>query len=218
MIEKEKDWYDEPDVLTTVLLSVIGLILILSQTHAIRNHLGLFEMIKSLINYSSVYIFFLAYFSLLKTKIGKKYFNLLNLILAIMYAILFIGSFFSFIQFFKLETLVVFLQTGAIFIYLVKVLLEETSLYKRLGLTRIPFDKINNDAYFYGVSLLVILNMTVTLFDTKVFYSVVLVVLETLFLIGFARYLYLYQAYKNEKKKVTHRKKKKEEKGDINEK
>jgi len=194
-MERERDWYDDPNILTTVIALILGLILILSQTYAIRNHLGLWYMIRSLINYSSVYVILLAYFILLKTKVGKRYFVLMNIILGFMFAILSLGSIFSMIQFFKLETIFTFLQNTLVFFYFVKVLWRDTKLYSMFGFSKIPFDKVTNDYYFYGISALFILGMILSFVDRPPFDSFVLLLLQTLFFIGFVRYLYLYQEY-----------------------
>ncbi len=198
-MEREKDWYDDPNILTTVMLFILGLILILSQTYAIRNHLGLWYMIRSLINYSSVYVILLAYFILLKTKVGKRYFVIMNVILGGMFAILSLGSVFSMIQFFKLETIFSFLQNTCVFFYFVKVMGKDTNLYFKLGFSKIPFDKVTNDYYFYGISALYILGMVLSFVDKPPFDTFVLLLLQTIFFIGFVRYLYLYQEYLDER-------------------
>ena len=77
---KEKEWYDNPDLITTMLIGVIILSIILSQSFAIRNHLDTGTILRSILNHNSLYLLALVYFIFIKTKIEKRYFHFLNII------------------------------------------------------------------------------------------------------------------------------------------
>ena len=70
-IQKEKEWYDNPNLLTNILIGLIAIIIIFSQTFAVRNNLGAEDIFRSLLNYNSIYILMLIYFILLKTRVGR---------------------------------------------------------------------------------------------------------------------------------------------------
>ena len=82
-----REWYDNPNFITTFTIIVLGFIIILSQSFAVKNGIGSSAILRNLFNHNSMYIVGLLYFIPLKTKTGKKYFNFLNLFLILIYAI-----------------------------------------------------------------------------------------------------------------------------------
>ena len=72
----EIEWYDNPLIVTNIIIGLIAIIIILSQSFAINNNLSTQAILRSIINHNSIYLIVLVYFVALKTNIGKKYFDL----------------------------------------------------------------------------------------------------------------------------------------------
>ena len=73
--KNEIEWYDNPNLITSFIIGLIALIVILSQSFAINNHLSAMEILSSILNHNIVYLLMCVYFVALKTKPGKKYFD-----------------------------------------------------------------------------------------------------------------------------------------------
>ena len=56
-LKEEKEWYDNPNLITTMLIGVIILSILLSQSFAIRNHLDTATIFRSILNHNSLYLF-----------------------------------------------------------------------------------------------------------------------------------------------------------------
>ena len=75
---KEKnniEWYDNPNLITTIGIITLVLVIVLSQSFAVKNNMSSNEILRSLLNHNSIYLVGLLYFVPLKTKSGKKYFD-----------------------------------------------------------------------------------------------------------------------------------------------
>lgn len=199
--KKELEWYDDPGLITTLLIGCLILLLIISQGYAIRHQMGIATIFMTLLNHNITYIIYLVYLILLKTTIGKRSFTGLNLLMSCLYIILFIGSFLNMTSVFNLESIVSFASSFILLCYFTYSFLENTKLYKSLSLDKIPFAKISNNWYFWAFAVLQSVLFILGMIGTIQFDSVVLLLLETIFNIGFARYIYLYQAYKEGKEK-----------------
>ena len=82
MVENKSsnEWYSNATFITNLILIVIIIAIVISQSFAVRsNDVELLDIIRSLVNHNFIYIVALVYFVFLKTNIGKKYFNFLNL-------------------------------------------------------------------------------------------------------------------------------------------
>ena len=79
--EKKVEWYNEPSMVTSILIGLIVVIILLSQSFAIKNELSAMSILSSILSHNSVYLLVCVYFIFLKTKLGKKYFNYLNIFL-----------------------------------------------------------------------------------------------------------------------------------------
>ena len=151
MVEKKKkdlEWYDNPNMIVALLLGLNIAVIILSQAFAIKNNLSGMEMFRTILNHNSTYIMLLVYFAFLMTKFGKKYFNFLNIILIIFYALVSIASLLTVFQSFGLSSLVYLLLYLIIFIYLVGTFLRDTRFWKELDLEKIPFDEVTTTGIF----------------------------------------------------------------------
>ena len=203
MVEKKKkdlEWYDNPNMIVTLLLGLNIAVIILSQAFAIKSNLSGMEMFRTILNHNSIYIMLLVYFAFLMTKFGKKYFNFLNIILIIFYALVMIASLLTVFQSFGLSSLVSLLLYLIIFIYLVGTFIRDTRLWQELDLGKIPFDEVTNDWYFYAIILLSVVYLAVNLISADTFDGIVLSTLGTICIMLFARYIYLYKAYLESKK------------------
>ena len=210
MLEKNKkeiEWYDNPNFIVSLLLGLNIAVIILSQAFAIKNNLSSLEIFRSILNHNSAYIMLLVYFIFLETKVGKKYFNFLNIILIIFYALVTIASLLTVFQSFGLSSLVYLILYLVIFIYLVDTFMRDTRLWKELDLDKLPFDEVTNDWYFYAIMLLSVVYLAVDLISASSFDGVVLSTLGTICIMLFARYIYLYKAYQESKTKKEVKKK-----------
>ena len=97
MEKDEKNWYNSANVITNLIIITILFIMISSQSFA-ANGDNSFKLITSMINHNITYVLILIYFVLLKFKIGKKYFNYLNLFLLVLYLISTITSLLTLFQ------------------------------------------------------------------------------------------------------------------------
>ena len=194
-------WYDSANMITTLIIIVIGLIIICSQSFTLGKDSS-FALFTSVINHNSVYLFILIYFVLLKFYIGKRYFNYLSVLIIFIYFITTTTSFLTLIQSFSLNTVLDFMLNFFIFIYLVHSLLKDTRIWREFYLSKSPFNEISNDFMFYSIIVLSIFLLAVNLINTVVMSGVIISVLDTVFLLLLARYIYLYRRYLEEKKHI----------------
>ncbi len=194
-IKTEKEWYDNPNVLTNILIVFIGIIVILSQSFAVKSNLGAEDIFRSLLNYNSTYILVLVYFIMLKTKIGKRYFNFLNILLIIVYFLNTFASLLTVFQSFGITSLISCSLNLVILFYIVYTFMKDTRFYYELKLERIPFDEVTNEWYFYAVGILSVILLVTNLILVENFQSVVLALFNCIYMMMFARYVYLYNCH-----------------------
>ena len=200
----EVEWYDNPGVVTNIIIALIAVIIILSQSFAINNNLSTQAILSSIINHNSVYLIVLVYFIALKTRIGKRYFDFLNVFLVLLYFITAITSILTLFQSFSLETLLGCLLHFVLFIYLFHTLFRRTRVWKEFHLKKSPFNEIKNDAYFYAITILAVLLLAIDLIATTTFDGTVLALLDAIYIVFFARYVYLYGCFlDNKEKKIS---------------
>lgn len=208
---KEKEWYDDENLITSMLIGLLILIIIVSQSFAIRNQLGLGFMVRSLLNYNSIYLIFLTYFILIKTKFGKRNFNVCNICLIVIQMLVVLASLFNIFQVFHVTTITNFILNGMVFIYMIYSLLKDTALWERFHLSKLSFERIENQYYFYIISAVAGLSLIIGIFSSFSFDTVVLSLLKTMMMIGIARYLYLWLNYQEKRTKEKLEEKMKEE-------
>lgn len=199
VLNKEIEWYDNPNLITSLIIGLIGLIIILSQSFAIHNNLSAISILSNILNHNSIYLFIGAYFIALKTRIGKKYFDFLNLFLIIIHTLTAVTSFLTIFQSFGLSSLVGLSIDVLILIYLVHTLLRSTNIWKGANLGNSPFNEITNDGYFYTIFILSITLLAVNLISTTSFDGTILTLMECLFTLLFIRYIFLYGAFLDSK-------------------
>lgn len=197
----EVEWYDNPSTITNMLLELIILIIILSQSFAINNNMSSADILRSILNHNSVYLLVLVYFGLLKTKTGKKYFDFLNLFLILLYSIITITSLLTVFQSFTLNTILSLAINSLLILYFVHTFLRGTRIWKEFKLAKSPFNEITNSGYFYSIMVFSIILLAVNLISTTSFDGTVLSLLDCVYIILLSRYVYLYYSYLDSKKK-----------------
>lgn len=199
--QKEIEWYDNPGIVTTILIGLIALIIILSQSFAINNNLSTEAILKSIINHNSIYLMVLVYFVALKTKTGKKYFDFLNVFLILLYFITGLTSFLTLFQSFSLKSLLNLALHVTLFVYLFHTFFRRTRVWNDFKLKKSPFNEITNDVYFYTIFVLVVTLLAIDLIVTTTFDGTVLALLDSIYIMLFARYTYLYACFLDRKEK-----------------
>lgn len=208
-IQKEKEWYDNPNLLTSLLIFLTTVIIILSQSFAVKNNLGTEDILRSLLNYNSIYMLMLVYFIMLKTKVGRRYFNFLNIILILVYFLNTFASLLTVFQSFGISSLITCCLNFIILFYITYTFTKETRFYKELHLNKVPFDEVTNEWYFYAIGILAVVLLVTDFIVVENFQSVVLSMFNCIYTILFSRYVFLYNCHldyvsrkgKNKKKK-----------------
>ena len=201
MDNKKREWFDDSSVLTSVIICLILTIIILSQAFAVRNNIGAVNTFRNLLNHNTIYIIALIYFIFLKTKIGRKYFNILNSIYIVIYFLIVLASFLTIFQSFGLVSLVELLVNFILLLYMMYTFLNNTRLWKDFRLDKVPFDEIKNEWYFYSISFLSVMAMLVDLMSAVKIDGVMLSFFDSVYTVLFARYIYLYKKYEESKEK-----------------
>ena len=194
------EWYDNPNFISNLMIVLIFSIIICSQSFAIGDNNSL-QLFGSIINYNTVYILVLIYFLSLKTSMGKKYFNYLNLFVIFIYLVNTITSFLTVIQDFSLSTVLSFSFVFVLFIYIIHTFLRDTRLWKDFNMKVSPFNELTNDWYFYTLIVLSTGLLIVKLISTLLFSGVILSLFDCLYIIILGRYIYLYRDYLDDKNK-----------------
>jgi len=197
--KKELSWYNNPSLLTSLILLDLFLILIFSQSLGIGSQLTAQELFRNIINLNTSYVLVFIYFLLLNFRVGKRYFNTLNLILILLYFIITITSFLSIFHVFNIFSCLMFGLNFVLFIQMFHVLLRDTRIWDDFGLSKSPFNEIHSDSYFYIISILSILYLAINLVFTSEFDSVVIILFVSIFYMFFSRFLMLYSNYLDSK-------------------
>lgn len=191
-IKKQVEWYDNPNVITSFIIGLIALIVILSQSFAINNHLSASEILSSILNHNIVYLLMCIYFVALKTKYGKRYFDFLNIFVIVLHMLTAITSLLTLFQSFGLGSLLGLAIDLVILIYMIHTFLRSTRMWKSMGLNKSPFNEISNSTYFNSILVLAVTLLAVNLISTTSFDGTVLTLMDTAYTILFTRYIFLY--------------------------
>lgn len=194
-----KKFFNDANFITTGIIIVILFIIICSQSFAVvgTNSISVFT---SVINHNTVYLLVLIYFVFLKTYVGKKYFNYLNVFLMFIYLMATITSLLTVIQSFSLNTIFSFMINLLLIIYLFHTMFRDTRVWKEFRLGNSPFNELSNDFYFNSVVVIVILSLCVNLILTVVVSGLFISFLDALYVVLFTRYIYLYRSFLDSKK------------------
>lgn len=198
---QQEEWYDNPSMVTNLIIGLIFLIILLSQSFAINHNLSVDSILISIMNHNMIYLLVIIYFILLKTQTGKKYFNFLNIFLIVLYAVTAVTSFLTIFQSFTLRALLSFGVNVIFVVYLVYTFLQNTRVWKEFKLEKSLFSDIQNSNYFYSIIVLSVLLLTVNLISTTSLDGTILTTMDFIYTILFARYIYLYHDYLDQKYK-----------------
>ena len=190
--KNQVEWYDNPNLITSFIIGLIALIVILSQSFAINNHLSASEILSSILNHNIVYLLMCIYFVALKTKFGKRYFDFLNIFVIVLHMLTAITSLLTLFQSFGLGSLLVLAIDLVILIYMIHMFLRSTRMWKGMGLNKSPFNEISNSTYFNSILVLAVTLLAVNLISTTSFDGTVLTLMDTAYTILFTRYIFLY--------------------------
>lgn len=200
-INTEKEWYDNPNMLTSIIIGVIVVTIIMSQAFAVKNNIGAINTFRSLLNHNSTYIIALIYFCFIKSKVGKRYFNIINVLYIAVYLLMVLASFLTIFQSFGIASLANLFLHFVILFFMVYTFLRETRYWKEFGLEQVPFDEVPNDWYFYAICVFSAVVLFVYLIGATNFDGVVLSLFDAIYTILFGRYIYLYKEHEDAKKK-----------------
>ncbi len=217
-VKRESEWYDNPNFLTSIILGVIIVIIILSQAFAVKNNIGTLNILRSLFNHNSTYVIALVYFALIKFKVGKKYFNFINVFYIFMYVLIVLASFLTIFQSFGIFSLTNLLLNLVLLFFMIYTFLGSSRYWKEFNLDQIPFDEVSNEWYFYSICILSFVVLLANLIGATNFDSVILSLFDAIYIILFGRYIYLYKEYEDHKKSLAQIKKKQTKKVKKNEK
>lgn len=198
--EKRLEWYNNPSMVTNIIIGLIVLNVLLSQSFAIKNGLSVGNMLTSILSHNSVYLLAAIYFICLKTKVGKKYFNFLNLFLILVYLLTSLTSLLTVIQSFNLGSVISLCIQLFIVLYLVHTFFRGTHIWKEFKFNKSPFNEFSNDGYYYTIMILAVILLAVNLILTTSFHGTILALLDCSFTLLFSRYIYLYWQYLDDKK------------------
>ncbi len=202
---KEKDWFDSPNAITFVIIGLLIVLIILSQSFAIQNHLSAEEILRSILNHNSIYAITLIYFILIRTKQGKVYFDYLNVLMAILYILMSAAGLFTIFQSFGLASFLGLSINVLMMVYFIYSFITHNEFGRELKLQNSPIAEINNGQYFYLITTLLVIELVVALIDSVSFDGVVVSLLEMLYQLLFARYIFLHKEYQIDKNRKMER-------------
>ena len=199
MEKEELEWFDNPSFISNILIGIIMIAIIISQSFMTGSDMPVFNTLGSTMNHNSIYLFILFYLIALKTNTGKRSFNYLNLGVIIIYVVAFVASFLTIFQSFGIIPLLNLSILMILSIYLFHSLLRNTRWEKELSMKKSPFNEITNDGYFVTLLTLVIITLLITLIEAVSFDVVVLSLIDAIYLLMLVRFIYLYNEYLNSK-------------------
>ncbi len=207
----ERDFFDSPNMITYILIGLLVVLIILSQSFAIQSHMEAGDIFRSIINHNSVYLVSLIYFILIKVKFGKKYFDYLNVIMFVFYLLTTFASLFTIFQSFGFYSILNLAFNVLITLYFGYSFFTSTVIGKDLRLSDSPLSEINNGQYYYILIGIIVISLVVSLVSVNSFEDVVVYLLEAMYQFMFVRYVYLYKEYIERKELEVSKEKKQDE-------
>lgn len=208
---KEKDFFDSPSMITYILIGLLVVLIILSQSFAIQSHMAAGDIFRSIINHNSIYLVSLIYFILIRVKFGKKYFDYLNVVMFVFYLLTTFASLFTIFQSFGFDSILNLAFNVLITLYFGYSFFTSTVIGKDLRLSDSPLAEINNGQYYYLLIGIIAISLIVSLVSVNSFEDVVVYLLEALYQFMFVRYIYLYKEYIERKELEASKEKEKKE-------
>lgn len=208
---KEKDFFDSPSMITYILIGLLVVLIILSQSFAIQSHMAAGDIFRSIINHNSIYLVSLIYFILIRVKFGKKYFDYLNVVMFVFYLLTTFASLFTIFQSFGFDSILNLAFNVLITLYFGYSFFTSTVIGKDLRLSDSPLAEINNGQYYYLLIGIIAISLIVSLVSVNSFEDVVVYLLEAIYQFMFVRYIYLYKEYIERKELEASKEKEKKE-------
>lgn len=208
---KEKDFFDSPSMITYILIGLLVVLIILSQSFAIQSHMAAGDIFRSIINHNSIYLVSLIYFILIRVKFGKKYFDYLNVVMFVFYLLTTFASLFTIFQSFGFDSILNLAFNVLITLYFGYSFFTSTVIGKDLRLSDSPLAEINNGQYYYLLIGIIAISLIVSLVSVNSFEDVVVYLLEAIYQFMFVRYIYLYKEYIERKELEAFKEKEKKE-------
>ena len=207
----EKDFFDSPSMITYILIGLLVVLIILSQSFAIQSHMEAGDIFRSIINHNSIYLVSLIYFILIRVKFGKKYFDYLNVVMFVFYLLTTFASLFTIFQSFGFDSILNLAFNVLITLYFGYSFFTSTVIGKDLRLSDSPLAEINNGQYYYLLIGIIAISLIVSLVSVNSFEDVVVYLLEAIYQFMFVRYIYLYKEYIERKELEAFKEKEKKE-------
>lgn len=207
----EKDFFDSPSMITYILIGLLVVLIILSQSFAIQSHMEAGDIFRSIINHNSIYLVSLIYFILIRVKFGKKYFDYLNVVMFVFYLLTTFASLFTIFQSFGFDSILNLAFNVLITLYFGYSFFTSTVIGKDLRLSDSPLAEINNGQYYYLLIGIIAISLIVSLVSVNSFEDVVVHLLEAIYKFMFVRYVYLYKEYIERKELEASKEKEKKE-------
>lgn len=202
-LEEKKNnelWYDNPSIVTWLIILIISIIILSSQSFSINSNVDTLRMFQDVLNHNITYMIALVYFVSLKTKFGKKYFDYINLVMIVVFFILFVTSILTVFQSFNLATLLSLAIHTLLVVYFFHVFMRGTRFWKEFSLDKSPFNELSNEWFFWALVIIEVVLFSVNLITTATFNGTVLATFDCIYIILFSRYIYLYGVYLDSKK------------------
>ena len=202
-LEEKKDrelWYDNLSIVTWLIILIISIIILSSQSFSINSNVDALRMFQDVLNHNITYMIALVYFVSLKTKFGKKYFDYINLVMIVVFFILFVTSILTVFQSFNLATLLSLAIHTLLVVYFFHVFMRGTRFWNEFSLDKSPFNELSNEWFFWALVIIEIILFSVNLITTATFSGTVLATFDCIYVILFSRYIYLYGVYLDSKK------------------
>lgn len=202
-LEEKKDntlWYDNPSIVTWLIILIISIIILSSQSFSINSNVNALRMFQDILNHNITYMIALVYFISLKTKFGKKYFDYINIVMIVVFFIVFITSILTVFQSFNLVTLLTLAINTILVVYFFHVFMRGTRFWNEFSLEKSPFNELSSDWFFWALVIVEVTLFAVNLITTTTFNGTVLATFDCIYVILLSRYIYLYSLYLDEKK------------------
>ena len=197
-MKKEKSnivWYNNANIIIALMIGLISLIIILSQSFAVNNNLDAVTILRDIINHNFNYIMVLLYFIALKLPFGKKYFNYLNIFLVVLYLVFTITSFLSIFQSITISSLVSLGIKVVLLVYLIHTMFKDTRYFNDFRINKSPFNDITNDGYYSCILVLTSILLAFNLIMVTSIDGAIITILDSMYYLLLARYVYLYRDY-----------------------
>ena len=198
--EKKLEWYNNPNLITWLIIGMISLIILSSQSLSTFGEINAIKMVQNILNHNITYMIMLVYFISLQTKFGKKYFDYSNVLMILFFIIIFVTSILTVFQSFSLIPIITLFNNFLILIYFFHTFFRGTRFWKEFKLNNSPFNELANEWYFNAIMVVEITLYAVSLISMTTVDGTFLATFDCIYIILFARYIYLYGVYLDYKK------------------